>query len=80
MRGANKDASDLCSKDGVTGGTRPAKFEGPVVVPHNDGVAESGVVCSIAAQRDDHEAVCWHRRITGKTCSNSKVLQRPLRV
>lgn len=28
----------------------------PVVVPHNDGVAESRVACSIAARRDDHEA------------------------
>lgn len=40
-------------------------FDGSVVVPHNDGVAESGVACSIAARREDHEAVCWHRRITG---------------
>ncbi|MDP9813767.1 hypothetical protein J2W42_006642, partial [Rhizobium tibeticum] len=29
--------------DGVTGGAQPAGFEGLVVVPHNDGVAESGL-------------------------------------
>ncbi|WP_244412445.1 transposase [Sinorhizobium sp. CCBAU 05631] len=32
--------------DGVTGRTQPARFGGLVVVPHNDGVAESGMACS----------------------------------
>ncbi len=62
--------------DGVTGGAQPARFERLVVVPHNDGVAESGMAASC---RSVAESARSHRititiapdRLCGRVCRRS---------
>ncbi len=49
--------------DGVTG--RRRGVAGQAVVPHTDGVAESGANLLQASRRDDHGLLCRNRRVIG---------------